>query len=113
MRRWLWKTLRLSGLVFRELIGWLFVLVGFAGFWIVFRYLQFGGILEGTLITAISIVIFRAGLQLVKVSVAARALRVEQTLRSNEMGNLVNRGNRWNEQTSEGAARLSGENASA
>ena len=71
------KFLQVFGLYIREIIGW--ALMGW-GLYIfrnecLMRYLRLGLVIEGLITAIIGYVIFRGGLQLVKVSVAARSVR--------------------------------------
>ena len=70
-----WNTWRVFWLFVREFIGWGFVAAAFYVFRYCFLYLNRGFVLEGAVYTAIAIMLFRGGLQLVKVAVAARAVR--------------------------------------
>lgn len=74
----IWRLLRLSGLFARELVGWGFMLLGLNVFRISFQYLNYSAVIEGFIAAMIGFVLFRCGLQLVKVSVAARAFRVDR-----------------------------------
>ena len=73
-----WRKLRFSGLVVREVIGWLLMLLGLYVFYICQLLLMRRAVVEGFAIAIIGIVIFRSGLQLVKVAVAARAFRADR-----------------------------------
>lgn len=70
-----WRATRFTGLVVRELIGWSILLVGLNVFRICFRYLDQGYVVEGFVAAIVGVMLFRGGLQLIKVSVAARAMR--------------------------------------
>lgn len=74
-----WKLLGVSGLYFREVVGWGLMLLGLQVFRICLKYLNFAAVIEGFVAATIGIVIFRSGLQLVKVSVAARVVRSESS----------------------------------
>lgn len=72
-----WHTVRFTGILLREVIGWILVLAGLNIFRICFGYLNQALVVEGFVAAIMGIVLFRGGLQLVKVAVAARALRIE------------------------------------
>ena len=87
-----WTTFRTMALFAREFVGWALVLVslyifgvfdfvlaffGFRGLPSSFAYLRLGHVIEGTVAGFIGVMLFRGGLQLVKVAVAARAFRRE------------------------------------
>ena len=82
----IWRLLRFSGLFARELVGWALMLAGLKVFWISVQYLNYSQIIEGFIIFMIGYVLFRSGLQLVKVSVAARAFRVDREKMANPLG---------------------------
>lgn len=63
------------GLVFREIVGWFLVMGSLAIFWKCFQHLEEGGVIQGFIFSIVGVMLFRGGLQLVKVAVAARALR--------------------------------------
>ena len=65
----------MSGLIVRETIGWLLMASGLFVFRLCFGYLDGGRVIEAMVGSVIGFVLFRGGLQLVKVAVAARALR--------------------------------------
>ena len=72
----LWRVASIAGLVVRELIGWMLVCLGLYVFRIsLVDYFNRALAVEGIVTAAMGVVLFRGGLQLVKVSVAARALR--------------------------------------
>ena len=73
-----WQKARISGLIVREVIGWLLMLAGLNVFRTSMIYLSQMRVIEGFVVTIIGIIIFRAGLQLVKVAVAARAFRADR-----------------------------------
>lgn len=75
-----WRILRLSGLFARELVGWALMLLGLNIFRISFQYLNYSAVIEGMIATAIGFILFRSGLQLVKVAVAARAFRLDREI---------------------------------
>lgn len=75
-----WRAMRISGLVVREVIGWVLLVSGLNVFRICFRYLNHALVIEGFIAAIIGIMLFRGGLQLVKVAVAARAIRHEPTM---------------------------------
>ena len=81
VRNWIWKTLRLSGLFVREIIGWVLMVLGLNVFRITFQYLNYAAVIEGFIAAMIGFFLFRGGLQLVKVAVAARALRADPRFR--------------------------------
>ena len=72
-----WRAIRASGLIFREVVGWALLLLGLNVFRYCFRYLDQALVTEGFISAIIGVMLFRGGLQLVKVAVAARALRSE------------------------------------
>jgi len=82
-----WRTARISGLFVREIIGWLLMLLGLNVFRISLMYLSRMLVIEGFVATIIAIVIFRSGLQLVKVAVAARAIRADRQAMSDTSSN--------------------------
>lgn len=69
-----WWSVRVAGLVLREVIGWALLLLGLNVFRYCFRYLDQALVVEGFISAMIGVMLFRGGLQLVKVAVAARAL---------------------------------------
>lgn len=56
----------------REIAGWLLVLAGLWVFWLSIQLLREGLILRGPPIALVAFVIFRGGIHLLKVAVAAR-----------------------------------------
>lgn len=65
-----------TGLLLRELIGWIIVALGIYTFRLsIVDYFNRALTIEGIVTVIMGIVLFRGGLQLVKVSVAARAVR--------------------------------------
>lgn len=65
----------------REIVGWLLVLLGLGVFFFAFLYLIQHWIVESIPWTIIGVVIFRGGIHLLKIAVAARiALRVQDQL---------------------------------
>lgn len=56
----------------REIIGWLLLLAGLRVFWLSIELLREGLILRGPPIALVGFVIFRGGIHLLKVAVAAR-----------------------------------------
>lgn len=70
-----WKAWRVFWLFVREFIGWAFVLLSLNIFRICFIYLNNGLVIEGSVAAMVGVMLFRGGLQLVKVAVAARAVR--------------------------------------
>lgn len=74
-----WRATRMTGLVVREVIGWILVGLGLYVFRLsIVDYFNRALTIEGTVTVAMGVVLFRGGLQLVKVSVAARALRTKE-----------------------------------
>lgn len=69
------SAMRRFGILFREAIGWALVLGGLVVFVGCFGFLNDGLVVEGLVSVTMGVVLFRGGLQLVKVAVAARALR--------------------------------------
>ncbi|MSQ93244.1 MAG: hypothetical protein EXR98_01665 [Gemmataceae bacterium] len=58
---------------FRELMGWVLVLLGLGIFYVCLAFLLVEGrILEAPVIAAIGVFVFRGGIHLLKVAVAAR-----------------------------------------
>lgn len=76
-RKRFWRATRLTGLVLRELVGWGLLAAGLYVFRISFGYLDEALVVEGFVSAIIGVMLFRGGLQLVKVAVAARAIRHE------------------------------------
>ena len=74
------RTLQVSGLIIREAIGWGLLVLGLYFFRVTMNYLNYAAIIEGFICAVIGLVVFRCGLQLVKVSVAARALHAEPSV---------------------------------
>lgn len=70
-----WKTWRVFWLYVREFIGWAFILLSLNIFRICFIYLNRAYVIEGTVAAVVGVMLFRGGLQIVKVAVAARAFR--------------------------------------
>jgi|GEM_PF-5169443 len=70
-----WKTWLVFWLFVREFIGWGFIVASLVIFWGSFTFLSRAYVIEGTVFAAVGMVLFRGGLQLVKVAVAARAVR--------------------------------------
>ena len=56
----------------REVAGWLLVLLGLFGFYVCFVMLMERQIVQSSFMTFISVMVFRGGIHLVKVAVAAR-----------------------------------------
>lgn len=56
----------------REIVGWLLVLLGLFGFYVCFVMLTERQIVQSSFMTFISVIVFRGGIHLVKVAVAAR-----------------------------------------
>lgn len=69
------SPMRRFGILFREVVGWALVLGGLYVFTLCFGCLNDGLVVEGLILVTMGVVLFRGGLQLVKVAVAARALR--------------------------------------
>lgn len=67
-----WRT---AGLIFREIIGWFFIVISLSIFWVCYSFLRDGGVIQGFILSVVGVMLFRGGLQLVKVAVASRALR--------------------------------------
>ena len=80
-----WHTVRFTGIVLREVIGWILVLAGLNIFRICFDYLNQALVVEGFVVAVMGVVLFRGGLQLVKVAVAARALRFDSSTNTEEV----------------------------
>ena len=75
-----WKpTAWALGLLLRELVGWLLVGLGLNVFRLSLNYLDQRQVIEGLIATVVGLLIFRGGLQLVKVAVAARAFSRNQS----------------------------------
>ena len=55
----------------REIIGWLLVLLGLFGFYVCFVMLTERQIVQSSFMTFISVIVFRGGIHLIKVAVAA------------------------------------------
>ena len=70
-----WRATRWSGLIVREVIGWVLLLCGLYTFWTSMQYLNDALVVQGFVSAIIGVILFRGGLQLVKVAVAARAFR--------------------------------------
>jgi hypothetical protein len=56
----------------RELAGWGLVLVGLGMFWLTFTFLLMRQIWEGGIMAGMGVFVFRGGIHLLKVAVAAR-----------------------------------------
>ena len=69
-----WQAPITLGLVAREVVGWLLCLLGLNVFRISFGYLEERQVVEAFVASLIGLFIFRGGMQLVKVAVAARSL---------------------------------------
>jgi len=72
-----WRATRFTGLVVREIVGWGLLAAGLYVFRTCFDYLDEALVVEGFVSAIIGVMLFRGGLQLVKVAVAARAIRHE------------------------------------
>lgn len=83
-KRRFWRASRVAGLFIREIIGWALLLISLNIFRIVFSYLNQAYVIEGAVAAVVGVMLFRGGLQLIKVSVAARALRPELPKPSDE-----------------------------
>lgn len=80
----------------REIVGWVLVALGLVMFFFAFGFLDAGLILEGGPLTLIGIIIFRGGIHLLKVAVAARVClkaqeKLEQTSAAPGMLAALNR----------------------
>ena len=64
------------GFWIREAIGWLLMLVGLYGYWIALAFLatQPARLIEGSTTAIMATMLFRGGLQLVRISAAARVV---------------------------------------
>lgn len=69
---------RTIGLLIRELVGWGLLLLGLNIFRISFVELDERRVVEAAIAAFIGLIVFRAGMQLLKVAVAARALLAER-----------------------------------
>jgi hypothetical protein len=56
----------------REVLGWLLVFLGLAVFFVCFAMLTQGNVIEAGSLSIIGIIIFRGGIHLLKVAIAAR-----------------------------------------
>jgi hypothetical protein len=63
---------------FRELAGWLLVGLGVFVFLLVFAFLQAKGFVEAAILAVVGVFIFRGGIHLLKVAVAARICQQAQ-----------------------------------
>lgn len=75
-----WKMARTSGLYIREIIGWALMAGGLHLFYVSLQLIRPSEgyvplIIEGLIAAFMGFIVFRGGLQLVKVSVAARTVR--------------------------------------
>lgn len=82
-----WRATRWSGLLLRELVGWGLLLVGLNTLRTSLQYLERAEVVEGFVSAAIGVMLFRGGLQLIKVAVAARAFRTNALPGQREMAN--------------------------
>ena len=79
----------------REIAGWVMVTLGIFGFYVCFVSILYRQILEAGAFTFVSVVLFRGGIHLLKVAVAARvclhaqALQREQEARSRTPGGVL------------------------
>lgn len=71
----LWQATRWTGLIVREIAGWALLLGGLNTFRTSLQYLEKQLVVEGFVAAIMGVMLFRGGLQLVKVAVAARAFR--------------------------------------
>ena len=71
----IWQVTKWTGLIIREVIGWGLLAVSLNVFRICFQYLNQALVIEGFIAAIIGVMLFRGALQLIKVSVAARAIR--------------------------------------
>ncbi len=81
------------GFWLREIFGWLLVGIGLFVFYFTFQILvrEHPGILEAVPLTFMGIVIFRGGIHLLKVAVAARiCLHADRALNSAKPGRIMN-----------------------
>jgi hypothetical protein len=62
----------------RELAGWLLVGLGVFVFLLVFAFLQQKGFVEAAVMTVVGVFVFRGGVHLLKVAVAARICQQAQ-----------------------------------
>jgi hypothetical protein len=63
---------------FREIAGWLLVVLGVMIFLLVFAFLQAKGFVEAAVLGVVGVFIFRGGVHLLKVAVAARICQQAQ-----------------------------------
>lgn len=66
------------GLIIREIIGWGLLVLGLNIFYISFGYIEERKVIEASIAAFIGVFVFRGGLQLTKVAVAARAVLNER-----------------------------------
>ena len=59
----------------REIAGWLLILVGLASFYLAYDFLMRKRVIEATPMAFVGFIIFRGGIHLLKVAVAAQAAR--------------------------------------
>ena len=83
----------------REVVGWIFILAGLYGFWIALAFLatQPSRLIEGGTTSIMATVLFRGGLQLVRISAAARVVlnaNPPSTVPSSTSSKKSDRGNR-------------------
>jgi hypothetical protein len=62
----------------RELAGWILVLAGLAVFLLVYEYCERRWIFEAGILTLVGVIVFRGGILLLKVAIAARVCRQTQ-----------------------------------
>ena len=56
----------------RELLGWVLMLLGLAFFWGCLSFVNTGQVVEASILAGVGIFVFRGGIHLMKVAVAAR-----------------------------------------
>jgi hypothetical protein len=69
----------------REIIGWLLVFIGLGAFYVCFEFLLQHHIVEACAFTVVGFIVFRGGIHLVKVAVAAR-ICLEARAREEDVG---------------------------
>ena len=62
----------------REIAGWLLVLLGLGIFLVVYEYCERRWIFEGAVLGVVGIFVFRGGIHLLKVAIAARMCKQTQ-----------------------------------
>ena len=63
----------------REAVGWLLVLLGLGLFLVMYDFLERQWIFEGGIVAVVGIFVFRGGIHLLKVAIAARICQQERT----------------------------------